>query len=491
MSQQTHTADKPRFISTRGSAPDLSASAAILQGLAPDGGLYMPDRPLGDIAPAASYAQTALAVLQAAFGGDYEAEQLRTIAEKAYNAQRFDDERIVPLRRVGDRHVLELFHGPTASFKDLALSVLPPLMAIARQRLAPDREILVLTATSGDTGSATMAGFRDMPGIKVIVFYPEHGVSPVQQAQMQRMAGDNLRAVAIRGDFDQAQRGVKQIFARAQDIAPQCLLSSANSINIGRLIPQMAYYLHAAHQLGEGAKPLFSVPTGNFGDIFAGALAGQSGLSLSGLVCATNDNRVLKDVLDTGVYDRRRPLHKTLSPSMDILVSSNFERAVYAAAQGDAAHVSGLMTELEREGHMTLPPQVHSRLRASFAVASCTDEQALRTMRAVNERHGYLPDPHTACAWQALDDISGRGAPNQPAVVLATASPYKFPQAALSALGLQVPNDAREQLLSLSRHTGIPMPRALDGLFDQPVLHDEVIDPDDMVAYVQRRATAW
>jgi len=172
-------------------------------------------------------------------------------------------------------------------------------------------------------------------------------------------------------------------------------------------------------------------------------------------------------------------------------VSSNFERAVYAAAQGDAAHVSGLMTELEREGHMTLPPQVHSRLRASFAVASCTDEQALRTMRAVNERHGYLPDPHTACAWQALDDISGRGAPNQPAVVLATASPYKFPQAALSALGLQVPNDAREQLLSLSRHTGIPMPRALDGLFDQPVLHDEVIDPDDMVAYVQRRATAW
>ena len=201
MSQQTHTADKPRFISTRGSAPDLSASAAILQGLAPDGGLYMPDRPLGDIAPAASYAQTALAVLQAAFGEDYEAEVLQSIADKAYNAQRFDEKQIVPLRRVGDRHVLELFHGPTASFKDLALSVLPPLMAIARQRLAPDREILVLTATSGDTGSATMAGFRDMPGIKVIVFYPEHGVSPVQQAQMQRMAGDNLRAVGRKANL--------------------------------------------------------------------------------------------------------------------------------------------------------------------------------------------------------------------------------------------------------------------------------------------------
>ncbi len=491
MSTQQQTSAEPLFVSTRGDSKALPASAAILQGLAADGGLFMPDRPLGVVAPGAAYADTALVVLQAAFGGDYAADELRQIAHTAYSSQRFDDAQVVPLRQAGDRYVMELFHGPTASFKDMALSVLPALMASARRRLASDREILVLTATSGDTGSATMAGFQDMPGIKVIVFYPEHGVSPVQQAQMQRMPGRNLRAVAIRGDFDQAQQGVKQIFARARELAPQCLLSSANSINIGRLIPQMAYYLHAAHQIGGGKAPLFSVPTGNFGDIFAGALAGQSGLPLSGLICATNDNQVLKDALDTGVYDRRRPLHKTLSPSMDILVSSNFERALYTAAQGDAAQVQQLMAQLEQQGHMALPAGLHGRLRAQYRAAACTDQQAQHTMRHVYERHGYLLDPHTACAWLAADELAGAYPAAAPQVVLSTASPYKFPQAALEALGIPAAKDVQDQLALLEKHTGVPLPRALDGLFDRPVLHDEVIDPGDMAAYVQRRAHTW
>ncbi|MHC1786030.1 MAG: threonine synthase [Christensenellales bacterium] len=477
-----------QFVSTRGGSPQMSGMAAILQGLAPDGGLLMPASPLHLAGEPSVYAEAAGQALSAAFGEDYGPEALKTLAEAAYAPGDFDDPAIAPLRRVGPHGVLELFHGPTASFKDIALAVLPRLMALARSRLMPEREMLVLTATSGDTGSATMAGFRDIPGIRVIVFYPEGGVSPVQAAQMERMAGSNLAAVAIRGDFDQAQRGVKEIFGQAKDIAPDHLLSSANSINIGRLIPQMVYYLMAVNRPGRSGETVFAVPTGNFGDIFAGALALQAAGRQAGLLCATNANSVLHEALREGVYEGRRPLIKTLSPSMDILRSSNFERAVYTACEKDSALCRRLMAVLEASGRLSLPAHVHGRLSARFDSAVCSDEAALHTMGDVWREQGYLLDPHSACAWHAL---SGRLKPGQEGIALATASPFKFPAAALRALGVAVPPSPHEQMLALKDATGLPLPRALRDLFSGPVLHDEIIAVDAMADYVRMRARSW
>lgn len=461
---------------------------AILKGLAPDGGLLMPEEALGLPDLGGGYADLAARALWAAFGGDYPPEALQAIARAAYQEGAFDAQAVTPLTAVGRHRVLELFHGPTASFKDLALGVLPRLMARAREALMPDRRILVLTATSGDTGSATMAGFRDIPGIQVIVFYPLEGVSPVQAAQMQRMAGGNLAAVAIRGDFDQAQRGVKQIFRQADSLAPGLLLSSANSINIGRLIPQMAYYLWALRQPGMEGEPAFAVPTGNFGDILAGAMALDACGREARLICATNSNSVLHEALQQGVYDRRRPLVRTLSPSMDILVSSNFERALYLACGRDGARCARMMATLEEEGHLILPDDCRAWLRRRFDSAVCDDAQALDTMGRVYRELGYLLDPHSAAAWHALE---ARLRPGQSGVALATASPFKFPAAALRALGHAVPERPEEQLDLLGEVTGLPLPRALDGLFRRKICHDAVIDPDGMAAYVARRAARW
>lgn len=477
------------YASTRGAA-QVSAARAILEGLAPDGGLYMPLMPLA-LGKQESYAALAAGLIRQAFGESFSDEAILGMAQAAYGTGRFDVPEVCPLVPVGGRRVLELFHGPTASFKDLALSLLPRLMASARDQLAPGRDILVLVATSGDTGSATMAGFRDLPGIKVIVFYPLQGVSPVQAAQMQRMEGANLRAVAIRGDFDQAQQGVKAIFLEKERIAPGLLLSSANSINIGRLIPQMVYYAAALNQLGGNEPSVFSVPTGNFGDIFAGLLSRQAGLPIGRLLCATNANRVLRDALESGVYDRRRPLVKTLSPSMDILLSSNFERALYQASADDSAWLAGFMLKLEREGHAALPAPVLAKLREGLFAASCDDEEALACMRQVYERHGYLLDPHTAAAWRAMDAYEASGGRVTQGIVLSTASPFKFPEAALKALGLAVPPEAPAQLHALEQATGITPPRALQGLFDKPLIHQEVIEAADMTNYVKRRASAW
>ncbi|NLD52531.1 MAG: threonine synthase [Clostridiales bacterium] len=476
-----------QFISTRG-GEGVSAAHAILQGLAPDGGLYMPEGPLPRIEEADGYIELAARTLQGAFGDSYSEAELTAMCQAGYGGGRFSDPQVVPLAAVGNRRVLELFHGPTASFKDIALSLLPPLMAAARDRLMPEREILVLTATSGDTGSATMAGFEGMPGIRVIVFYPQGGVSPVQEAQMLRLSRGNLRAVAIRGDFDQAQQGVKHIFAQGSKLVHGVMLSSANSINIGRLLPQMVYYAWAAQQLQSLTPLIFSVPTGNFGDIFAGTLAMEAGLPAARLLVATNANRVLKDALETGVYDRRRRLTKTLSPSMDILVSSNFERALYLALEGDTVTVRHAMQQLELEGHMVLPPGALQAMQRRYGAAACSDAQALEAMAKVWDKHGYLMDPHTASAWHALDKVMGEGAPG---VVLSTASPYKFPEAALRALGLPVQPDVRDQWLALRNHTNLPVPQALQGLLEGELPRAHVIDPEHMAAYVQERAAAW
>lgn len=483
-----------RFISTRGGAPAVTAPEAVLEGLAPDGGLYMPDtlpRLFKNTGDGSDYASLAASVFYGLLPG-FSKEECTMTAQDAYGAQ-FDDPAITPVRQAGDVFVLELFHGPTAAFKDLALQALPRFMALAREKLTPDKKIMVLTATSGDTGSAAMRGFCDLPGFRVLVYYPKDGVSAVQKRLMQTMPGSNLEAVAVLGDFDAAQAGVKSAFLSG-GTPPNLLLSSANSINIGRLVPQVVYYAAACRALVArgAAKPGdlidFLVPTGNFGDIFAGCLAREMGLPIGKLVCASNANRVLTDFLKTGMYDRRRPLQKTLSPSADILVSGNLERLLYVNSGGDAPLIKRLMDQLSQKGFYQVPDSQMQKIRKVISADSATDEQTLLVIRDVWKTHQTLLDPHTALAWHALRQL--KNTPRRPRVVLATASPFKFPHAMCEALGVRNPPDGRA-MEALSERTGLTPPEPLRGLTQKPVLRDETIRPEDLVSDALGRARAW
>ena len=467
-----------------------------MKGAAWDGGLYMPDT-LPDLSYLMTgeydYAGLAGRVFAALLPGFSDA-QLSAVAREAYGAQ-FDTPDIAPLVRVGDCHILELSHGPTAAFKDLALQALPRLMALAREKLGSQDKYLVLTATSGDTGSAAMRGFLDVPGFRVLVYYPRGGVSAVQLAQMTRMAGDNVRAVGIRGNFDEAQAGVKEAFAMDKARLPLDLkLSSANSINIGRLVPQIVYYIAALRALREsgalrpGQAADFIVPSGNFGDILAGYLAGRMGLPVGRLVCASNENSVLADFLTTGVYDRRRPLRKTISPSMDILVSSNLERLLYEVSGRDAKWVSSLMCQLKEDGHYRVDGETLRRIQEQFMGVSADGERAMAAIRDVWQRHRYLMDPHTATAWAAQSALAGS---DHPRVILSTASPFKFPGAVLRALGSEEASDEDSLPQELSALTGLDIPRSLEGLIDQPLRHPDVIDKGNMLDDVLREAESW
>ena len=340
-----------------------------------------------------------------------------------------------------------------------------------------------------------MRGFMDVPGFRVLVYYPQGGVSAVQLAQMTRMAGDNVRAAGIRGNFDEAQAGVKEAFAMDKARLPHNLrLSSANSINIGRLVPQIVYYiaaLRALYQsgaLGPGQAADFIVPSGNFGDILAGYLAGRMGLPVGRLVCASNENSVLADFLTTGVYDRRRPLRKTISPSMDILVSSNLERLLYEASGRDAKWVSSLMRQLKEDGHYRVDGETLRRIQEQFMGVSADGERAMAAIRDVWQRHRYLMDPHTATAWAAQNAPAGS---DHPRVILSTASPFKFPGAVLRALGSEEASDEDSLPQELSAVTGLDIPRSLEGLMDQPLRHPDVIDKGDILDDVLREAESW
>ncbi len=484
-----------RFISTRGRSRPVSAPEAVLSGLAPDGGLYLPDAlpALNWQSLPEDYPSLSEAVFCLLLPG-YAQEALRGAAREAYTGC-FDSPEVTPLRPAGEAHVLELFHGPTAAFKDLALSALPRLMVLARDALKPGQRILILTATSGDTGSAAMAGFRDLPGTRAAVFYPAEGVSPVQRAQMRRMPGENLRAFGIRGDFDAAQAGVKAAFARADEagLPGGVLLSSANSINIGRLVPQVVYYISAYKTLlGRGAlkagEPLHVVvPSGNFGDILAAYLAKRMGLPLGKLVCASNQNRVLTDFLASGRYDRRRPLRLSLSPSMDILVSSNVERLLYLASGGDSALTARLMQELKEEGCYQLPPAILRRIREDFLAVSVSEEDTRAAIRAAWERQGLALDPHAAVAWHAWERLRPRLASGK-ALILATASPFKFPQTVLEALGEAHAAPGLCAMRALAEKTGVPLPASLSWLEGAKDLRDQVIDPADILPTAFREA---
>ena len=479
------------YQSTRNHRLQASSAAAVLEGIAADGGLYIRD----DLSTMnfdwkgllGEDSLTMSARILSALLPDI--PDMETLVKQGYEGK-FETDELTPLAQVGDRYVLELFRGPTSAFKDVALSLLPRLITSAKTVCGVDDEIVILTATSGDTGKAALEGFHDVPGTRIIVFYPHGGVSTVQQAQMATQEGSNVCVCAVRGNFDDAQTGVKNIFAACQDKDLHGVrLSSANSINIGRLAPQVMYYFRAyadlvkAGRIRVGDTVHYVVPTGNFGDILAGYFAKLMGLPVGKLICASNANDVLTEFLSTGVYDKRRPFHKTTSPSMDILVSSNLERMLYLLSDGDDAYVAGLMRQLRDEGRYQVTDKMLARLHEIFSCACCDDAQASEVMGRVWREHGYVCDPHTAVAWHAADAFMEQ-ADGAPVVVLSTASPYKFPAAVLSALGEEPGDDEFAMMDKLSALTGTPIPKNLATLREKQVRHKDVIDKDAMLDYV-------
>ncbi len=487
------------YESTRNRTLTATAPEAILQGIAPDGGLYMiPDvgaipfdwKAILDLDTIPMAAEILSALLP-----DFTKDEMKLLCEKAYTGK-FETEDLTPLVQVGDRYVLELFRGPTSAFKDVALSMLPQLMTASRKKTGMKEEICILTATSGDTGKAALEGFHDVEGIKILVYYPNNGVSAVQKAQMVTQTGKNVCVVAINGNFDDAQTGVKNAFAAAAegrlDPAGNVVLSSANSINIGRLAPQVVYYFKAYADLVRegriacGDPVTYVVPTGNFGDILAGYFAKKLGLPVGKLICASNRNNVLTDFFEKGVYDRRRPFFKTDSPSMDILISSNLERLLYMVLQ-DTDRVDALMRELKEEGHYTLPEDLLAKINTEFGAGSCTDEEGAGAIAGVWKDYGYLMDPHTAVAWKVSEDYTAAGN-REPVVVLSTASPFKFPNAVLKAIGAEPEANEFDCLEQLSQLSNLPIPKNLASLKTAKVLHTAVIEKDEVVAYSLKKA---
>ena len=476
------------YHSTRNPSLTADSAQAVLEGLAPDGGLYMPSAlPAFDWKACLQGDSQAMAtaILSALLP---DIPDVGTLVRRAYTGK-FQTEDLTPTVKAGPFRVLELFRGPTSAFKDVALSMLPQLLTAAKQVKGVSEDILILTATSGDTGKAALEGFHDVPGVKICVFYPHGGVSQVQRAQMVTQEGGNVAVCAVRGNFDDAQTGVKNIFAACQGRELPFRLSSANSINIGRLAPQIMYYFHAYRDLLEAGKIRlgdevnFSVPTGNFGDILAGYFAKKLGLPVGTLLCASNANNVLTDFIRTGTYDKRRPLIKTTSPSMDILVSSNLERLLYLLS-GDTKLVAQLMGQLSREGVYTVPDTLLEKLRKEFWAGWSDDAKGSDVIGRQWKEHGYLCDTHTAAGFAAADEYIAATGDTRPMVVLSTASPYKFPAAVLHAIGGDTSGDEFAQMERLSAITGIPVPENLRCLREKPELHTGVIPKENMKDFV-------
>ncbi len=480
------------YHSTRNNQSAVDSAQAVLSGLAPDGGLYVPEK-LPQIDVAACLKEQPMAMASRIIGAMLpDIPNMAALVDRAYRGK-FQTEELTPTVDTGKFTVLELFRGPTSAFKDVALCMLPQLLTAAKTEKGMAEDILILTATSGDTGKAALAGFADVPGVKICVFYPDGGVSAVQRAQMVTQEGSNVAVCAVKGNFDDAQTGVKNIFASAENGrlpgGNKLRLSTANSINIGRLAPQITYYFKAyadllnRGQIAMGDKVNFSVPTGNFGDILAGWLAKQLGLPVGKLICASNANNVLTDFIETGVYDRRRPLHKTDSPSMDILVSSNLERLLYFLS-GDTALVAGLMQELNTNGVYTVPDSLKNAISQEFWAGYCDDAKAKETIGRVFREQKYLCDTHTATGWAVAEDYVNQTGDNAPMVVLSTASAYKFPAAVLSSLESVGEMDEFAQMDYLQKCTGWPVPENLTGLQQKKELHTGVIEKSAMLDFV-------
>lgn len=490
------------LISTRG-GDAVTASQAILQGLSPSGGLYVPCTfpkfSIEDIAQMAGqgYIKRAVRVLSA-FLNDYTSEEVRACVQAAY--ARFDTPSVAPLRALdGQTHVLELFHGPTLAFKDVALQLLPHLTRLAMDKCAEERELFVLVATSGDTGKAALEGFADVPGTRCAVFYPLEGVSEAQRLQMVTQTGENAHAIAVRGNFDDAQNGVKRIFVdpafSARMDASHRVLSSANSINFGRLVPQIVYYFSAyADLLASGAiqpgqKVHFAVPTGNFGNILAAEYARRMGLPIQRLICASNSNNVLTDFLAQGVYDARRPFYQTISPSMDILISSNLERLLFELCGRDDAMVRQWMDALKSGrpydvGHASL-----RALQEVFWGAWADEETTCATILRTWQRFRYLMDPHTAVAASALKQYRDATGDATPAVIVSTASPFKFGRDVARALLGDVATQGLDDFACcdlLGDACDADIPLQIAQLPTLPIRHTAVTDADDMAGALER-----
>ncbi|MBM6753689.1 threonine synthase [Lactobacillus alvi] len=482
-----------KFRSTRDvTAQATDALAAIIQGLAVDGGLFVPvafPHPNYDLATLIQ--QPYQLIAQQVFGWFFnELSGLEVAATKAYGSQ-WDTPSITPLtKQIAGNYYLELFHGPTLAFKDVALQALPQLMRLAKEQGRNPNETIILTATSGDTGTAALRGFKNILGTQVVVFYPQDGISPIQKLQMLGQTGANLHVVGITGNFDQAQTRVKQIFnnpqIRQQLAQQKQQFSSANSMNIGRLIPQITYYFSAYGQLVRqgvikvGEKINFSVPTGNFGDILAGYYAKKLGLPIHKLICASNVNHVLTDFFQTGTYDRQRKFQVTNAPSMDILVSSNLERLLFDAYRQDAEVINKLMQQLQSQGTYQVTPQVHKWLQATFAAGYATPNQVQAEIRRVYEQANYLIDPHTAVGSFVTQQYQAQTNDQHPCVILATASPYKFPETVLTAINSQTnPPSGLAAIETLAKFDTKPLTTGVKELFvDQPQSQLTIAPPE-------------
>lgn len=484
------------YISTRGGGCPISAARAIIKGLATDGGLFVPqaipsiDKDFIQSLLNLSYQERAKKILSL-YLTDFTAQEINSCVENAYGHNKFDTDKVVPTVQIeGNHYLLELWHGPTSAFKDMALQLLPQFISTSLKKLGDKNELVILVATSGDTGKAALDGFKDVPQTKIIVFYPQEGVSKIQRLQMLTQEGNNVAVVAVKGNFDDAQSGVKQIFndtSYNQLLAQKGFqLSSANSINWGRLLPQIVYYFSSYADLinmgkiALGDKVNFTVPTGNFGDILAGFYAKCMGLPVNRLICASNANNVLTDFLTTGTYDKNREFFKTISPSMDILISSNLERLLYHMTN-DTEKVSGWMKQLQQEGKYTVDEATLKAIQETFSAGYLSDTDTMDCIKAVYEKDGYVADTHTAVAWQVAQDYMAKTDETHPMVVLSTASPYKFNDSVLTALGKDIAGKDEFALLNeLAQINRDPIPQGLAKLKTAAVLHDKVCEKQNM-----------
>ena len=487
------------YKSTRDDSVKVTASQAILKGLAPDGGLFVPesipsfDKSLEELSKM-SYKEVAYEVMKLMLD-DFTEEELKACIDKAYD-EKFDTDVIAPLVKADGAYYLELFHGATIAFKDMALSILPHLLITSAKKNDVHNEIVILTATSGDTGKAALAGFADVKGTRIIVFYPKNGVSPIQEKQMVTQKGDNTYVIGIKGNFDDAQTGVKKIFGDKElekEMAEAGFqFSSANSINIGRLVPQIVYYVYAYAKLlanGEikdGEKINVVVPTGNFGNILAAFYAKNMGLPINKLICASNENKVLYDFFTTGEYDRNREFVLTTSPSMDILISSNLERLIYRIAGNSAKKNSELMESLKNTGKYEITPEMKAQL-SDFYGNYATEAEDAATIKKLYEDTGYVIDTHTAVAATVYEKYKKETGDDTVTVIASTASPYKFTRSVMDAIDSKYDSMTDFELVDeLSKISNVAVPQAIEDIRTAPVLHDTVCEVNEMSSSVKK-----
>ncbi len=481
------------YSSTRNDAQKIKASQAILKGLSDDGGLFVPDcipaldKSLKELSEM-EYKEIAYEVMKL-YLTDFTKEELKTCIERAYDSK-FDTEVIAPLVEADNAYFLELFHGATIAFKDMALSILPHLMITSARKNQVENEIVILTATSGDTGKAALAGFAGVEGTKIIVFYPKNGVSPIQEKQMVTQKGDNTFVVGIHGNFDDAQTGVKQIFAD-KDLEKEMAengfqFSSANSINIGRLVPQIVYYVYAyakllkEEKITDGEAINVVVPTGNFGNILAAFYAKNMGVPIAKLICASNENKVLYDFFETGSYDRNREFMLTSSPSMDILISSNLERLIYRIAGNDAKKTADFMAALSKEGKYQITAEMKEQL-ADFYGNYASEKETADRIKELYEKTGYVIDTHTAVASSVYQKYKAASGDKTKTVIASTASPFKFTRSVMNSIDAKYDAMSDFELVDeLSKIANVEVPNAIEEIRTAPVLHDTVCEKSEM-----------